>query len=275
MPGDFCSLALFLHIEPAIMICNGTCGISSYTYKKLSEEVHTIDIMYTFCYDGGPKGDDEYEMYSRSPNRKKHIPYIFKVLIIDNPERIGDILGGNMDIGVKRIGRELKYEGRIVDFYADTVELPDGRTAVWDYIEHRKGAAAVVAVRPDGKLLMVRQYRNAIGRVSLEIPAGARDTKEEPYEVCAARELEEETGYRCDKLEFLISIHSTVAFCNERIDIYVARDLVPAGQHLDFDEFVEVEACSLEELCRGIYEGKIQDAKTIAAIMAYKNKYQL
>lgn len=180
-----------------------------------------------------------------------------------------------MDITVKRIKRELKYEGRIVDFYADTMELPDGRTAVWDYIEHRKGAAAVVAVQPDGKLLMVRQYRNAIGRISLEIPAGARDHKEEPYEVCAARELEEETGYHCENLEFLISIHSTVAFCNERIDIYVARDLVPAKQHLDSDEFVEVKAYSLEELCQWIYEGKIQDAKTIAAIMAYKNKYQL
>lgn len=178
-----------------------------------------------------------------------------------------------MDITVKRIGRELKYQGRIVDFYADTMELPDGRTAVWDYIEHRKGAAAVVAVLPDGRLLMVRQYRNAIERVSLEIPAGARDSREEPYEVCAARELEEETGYRCEKLEFLISIHSTVAFCNERIDIYVARDLIPSRQHLDFDEFVEIEAFSLEELCQRIYEGRIQDAKTIAAIMAYKDKY--
>ncbi|MCI9149233.1 MAG: NUDIX hydrolase [Lachnospiraceae bacterium] len=179
-----------------------------------------------------------------------------------------------MDITVKRIGRELKYQGRIVDFYADIMELPDGRTTVWDYIEHRKCAAAVVPVLPDGRLLLVRQYRNAVERTTLEIPAGARDSLEEPYEVCAARELEEETGYRCEKLEFLISTHSAVAYCNERVDIFVARDLVPASRHLDPDEFVDVEAYTLEELCAQIYEGKLQDAKTVAAIMAYNNKYQ-
>ncbi len=172
---------------------------------------------------------------------------------------------------IKRIKRELKYKGAIVDFYADTMQLPDGKTAVWDYIEHRKGAAAALAVLPDGKLLMVKQYRNALERYTLEIPAGARDSKEEPYEVCAARELEEETGYRCGSLEHLISIRTTVAFCNERIEVFVARDLEPTRQHLDPDEYVELEAHSLEELCQWIYQGKIQDSKTVAAIMAYKN----
>lgn len=174
---------------------------------------------------------------------------------------------------VERTKRELKYQGAIVDFYTDHVKLPNGNTAKWDYIEHRKGAAAVVAVLPDGKLLLVKQYRNALNRFTLEIPAGARDSKEEPHIKCAARELEEETGYRCENLEFLISICTTVAFCNEEIEIYVARDLIPSKQHLDPDEFVEIEAHSVEELCRWIYEGKIQDSKTVAAILAYKNKY--
>lgn len=174
---------------------------------------------------------------------------------------------------VERVKRELKYQGAIVDFYTDHVKLPNGNTAQWDYIEHRKGAAAVVAVMPDGKLLLVKQYRNALDRFTLEIPAGARDSKEEPYIKCAARELEEETGYRCENLEFLISVRTTVAFCNEEIEIYVARDLIPSKQHLDPDEFVEIETHSVEELCQWIYEGKIQDSKTIAAIMAYKNKY--
>lgn len=173
---------------------------------------------------------------------------------------------------VKRVKRELKYQGAIVDFYTDHVKLPNGNTAQWDYIEHRKGAAAVVAVLPDGKLLLVKQYRNALDRFTLEIPAGARDSKEEPHIKCAARELEEETGYRCENLEFLISIRTTVAFCNEEIEVYVARDLIPSKQHLDPDEFVEVEAHSVEELCQWIYEGKIQDSKTVAAILAYKNK---
>ncbi len=174
---------------------------------------------------------------------------------------------------IKRIKRELKYQGTIVDMYTDTVELPDGKQAQWDYIEHRKGAAAVVAVLPDGRLLMVRQYRNALNRDTLEIPAGARNSREEPHIQCAARELEEETGYRCENLEYLISIKTTVAFCNEAIEVFVARDLIPSRQHLDPDEYVELEAHPLEELVQWIYEGKIQDSKTVAAILAYKNKY--
>lgn len=179
-----------------------------------------------------------------------------------------------MEQMVKRIGRKLKYQGTIVDFYTDYMQMPGGHVAEWDYIEHRKGAAAVVAVLPDGRLLMVKQYRNALERFTLEIPAGARDSKEEPTSVCAARELEEETGYRCENLEFLISIKTTVAFCNENIDIYVARELIPSQQHLDPDEYVELEAHTLEELCDWIYQGKIQDSKTVAAILAYKNKYE-
>ena len=89
----------------------------------------------------------------------------------------------------------------------------------------------------------------------------------------AARELEEETGFCCDSLEFLISIYTTVAFCNERIEIYLARDLKPGKQHLDEDEFINVEAYDVEELCQMIYEGKIEDSKTISAIMTYKSKY--
>ena len=105
---------------------------------------------------------------------------------------------------LKRIKRVLEHEGAILDIYSDYMELPDGKVEKWDYVEHRKGAAAVVPVLPDGRILMVRQYRNALERFTLEIPAGARDTKTEPTIECAARELEEETGYRCDRLEFLL-----------------------------------------------------------------------
>lgn len=176
---------------------------------------------------------------------------------------------------VKRIQRELVYQGSILDIYSDSMELPDGKVEKWDYVEHRKGAAAVVAVRQDGKLLMVRQYRNALDRFTLEIPAGARDSRTEPTIECAARELEEETGYRCDNLEFLLSLKTTVAFCNELVDVYVARNLIPSAQHLDEAEFIDLEAYTLEELCDLIYQGVIQDGKTVAAIMAYKNKYHL
>ena len=89
----------------------------------------------------------------------------------------------------------------------------------------------------------------------------------------AMRELEEETGYSSEKLELLITIRTTVAFCNEKIDIYVAKDLKISSQHLDEDEFIQVEVCELKDLEEMIYSGKIEDSKTISAILAYKNKY--
>ena len=172
----------------------------------------------------------------------------------------------------KRLNRELVYHGAIVDFYKDTVQVPNGNVVEWDYIGH-KGAAAVVPVREDGKLLMVRQYRNALDRYTLEIPAGGLNGSDEPTRDAAARELEEETGYRSDELEWLITIRTTVGFCNEKIDIYMAKNLIRTEQHLDEDEFIHVEAYSIEELTQMIMEGKIEDSKTIAAIMCYKDKY--
>lgn len=175
----------------------------------------------------------------------------------------------------KRIKRELIVKGAIIDYYQDTMQIPNGNVAKWDLIDH-KGAAAVVAVREDGKLLMVRQYRNALERETIEIPAGGREGREEPTDIAAMRELEEETGYVCDKVELLTSIYTTVAFCNEKIDIYLAQNLCTRGkQHLDEDEFINVEAYSVEELKQMILEGKIQDAKTICGVLAYAAKYGL
>ena len=92
---------------------------------------------------------------------------------------------------------------------------------------------------------------------------------DEPTETAAVRELEEETGYIAGKVQFLLSIYTTVAFCNEKIDIYLARDLKRReSQHLDEDEFIDVE---LEELVQMIYDGKIEDSKTVSAIMTYKS----
>ncbi len=173
---------------------------------------------------------------------------------------------------VERISREVKYKGHILDVYADTVKVSNGNIAEWDFIGH-KGAAAVVPVLPDGRILMVRQYRNALDRFTLEIPAGGRETIDEPMIECALRELEEETGYRSDNLNFLISVYTTVAFCNERIDVFVADSLVKTEQHLDEDESIDLVPCTVEWLCEKIYKGEIQDGKTVSSILAYKNKY--
>ena len=154
--------------------------------------------------------------------------------------------------------------------YADTIYTPDGNTAKWDYIEH-SGAAAVVPVLEDGRILLVRQYRNALDRETLEIPAGGINKGEESI-TAATRELEEETGYKSDNLEHLISIVTAVAFCDEVVEIYVAKNLTKTQQHLDPDEYIEIEAYTTDELSEMIYSGKIQDSKTIAAIMSYINK---
>lgn len=173
---------------------------------------------------------------------------------------------------VKRVGRELVYQGTILEVYKDHMEFSNGNTAKWDFIRH-DGAAAVVPVMEDGRILMVSQYRNALERMTLEIPAGKLDQPGEPGIECARRELEEETGYRSEELERLLSLRTTVAFCNEKIEIFVARNLIPSCQHLDEDEFVDVKAYTLEELKEMIFSGKIEDSKTIAAILAYESRY--
>ena len=172
---------------------------------------------------------------------------------------------------VERLKRELKYQGTILKIYEDTV-IANGHEAHWDFIHH-DGAAAVLPVTDDGKILKVRQYRNALDRETLEIPAGKLDDPKEPKIQCAYRELEEETGYRSEHLEYLMSLNTTVAFCDEAIDIFVARDLIPSHQHLDEDEVIEVEAWELKDLLQLIYEGKMTDGKTVAAISTYAVKY--
>lgn len=172
---------------------------------------------------------------------------------------------------VIRLNRELKYQGTILKIYEDTV-LANGHEAHWDFIHH-DGAAAVLPVTAEGKILMVRQYRNALDRETLEIPAGKLDEPDEPKIECAYRELEEETGFRCPKLEYLMSVNTTVAFCNEAIDIFVARNLIPSEQHLDEDEVIDVEEWELEDLLQMIYDGKLTDGKTVSALCAYAVKY--
>ena len=156
-----------------------------------------------------------------------------------------------MEKEIKRVKRERVYQGTIVDVYKDYMEFSNGNHEVWDYIHH-KGAAAVIPVMDDGRLLMVRQYRNALDRFTLELPAGGLDQADEPGRDCSARELEEETGYRSDDL---------------------ARNLIRTHQHLDENEFVNIEAHTVEELKQMIFEGKIEDSKTVAAILAYDAKY--
>lgn len=181
--------------------------------------------------------------------------------------------GIRMEYKLKRVGRELVMPGKVIDFYRDTMELPDGRIEKWDYIDHKRGGACIVPVLPDGRILMIHQYRPAIDRETLELPAGARDSVQEDTAVTAARELEEETGYRSDKITLLLKLKSAVAYCSEFTDVYLAEDLIPiGGQHLDEAEEIRIEAFDLDTLLGKIYSGQIQDAKTAAGILAYSTR---
>ncbi len=173
---------------------------------------------------------------------------------------------------IKRIDRQLKYSGTMLKMYADTISVPNGNVVTWDFIGHN-GAAAVLPVTADGRIVMVRQFRNALDRETLEIPAGGLTSPEESTYHAAVRELEEETGYKSENVELLVSVATAVAFCDENIDIYIARDLVASKQNLDEDEYIDVEIYSVEELTSMIYSGKIRDSKTVAAIMTYKDRY--
>ena len=171
----------------------------------------------------------------------------------------------------KRINREIMYDGVKLNFCRDTLITPDGKQIYFDHIEH-PGAAAVLPVLDDGRIVMVTQYRNAVERFTLEIPAGGREPGEDLFEV-AKRELEEETGFKSDNLEYLMSVNTEIAFCDEVIEVYVAKDLESSHQNLDPDEFVEVSFWDINDLIAKIYAGEIKDSKTAAALLAYKNKY--
>ncbi len=173
----------------------------------------------------------------------------------------------------KRIKRELSHKGNIIDFYSDTIEINQGNQVVFDFINH-KGALAMIPVDREGKILMVRQYRNAIDSYTLEISAGGLNPGEDNLS-CAIRECEEETGYRPNNPQHLIDVHTTVAFSNELIKVFYSNDLTPSKQNLDENEFVSIERYSLEELISMIYAGKITDAKTIAGLLAYNTKMNL
>ncbi len=164
------------------------------------------------------------------------------------------------------------YEGKILGLsvYDGTIE---GRKVRREMIEHR-GAAAMLAFDEDKKVILVKQHRFPHGYV-LEIPAGTLDKGEVPLK-CAFRELEEETGYRAKKMTPLISFYPSIGYNSEIIHCYVASGLKKiADLKLDADEILSVEKMELKKLITMIKAGKIQDAKTICAVMTYAAKKKI
>lgn len=168
------------------------------------------------------------------------------------------------------ITSEKVYDGALLRVRKDMVRLPDGNCSVREYICH-PGAVALVPWLPDGKLLLIRQFRYPLKRVFIELPAGKIDPGERP-EQTGLRELEEETGYRAGRLEYLSSIHPCIGYSDEVIHLYEAFDLYHSQRCPDEHEFMEVFSLSLAETLRLIEKGEITDVKTLAGIYAAHRK---
>lgn len=178
-----------------------------------------------------------------------------------------------MEFEEKTIRRQEIFKGHIFDVVLDDVELPNGLGEAKRELVFHKGAVCVLAVTPEDKIILVKQYRKAIERLSIEIPAGKLEIGEAGNEVAAAlRELEEETGYTASGLELLYDFYSAIGFCNERLYLYLAKDLIKVKnpRDKDADETIELLHWSLEEAKAAIASGDICDAKTIMALQYFE-----
>lgn len=170
----------------------------------------------------------------------------------------------------KRVNHKLQYHCSFLDLYEDDVELPNGKVTKRVYVEHL-GAAAILPITKDGHIVLTKQYRYPIGQVSLEVPAGKKDQKNEDGASCAIRELEEETSLVSENIVFVQTIFSCVGYSNEAIDLFVAFDCVVKDDAVgaDEDEFIEAVTLSVEE-CRDLLDrGKIRDVKTAVLLQHY------
>lgn len=166
----------------------------------------------------------------------------------------------------KTIHSEEIFTGKVISLHLQDVELPNGKKSTREIIKH-PGAVAILAITDDNKIVMVEQFRKALERTIVEIPAGKLEKGEVPA-LCARRELEEETGYVCESLELLTSFYTSPGFADEIVHIFVAKGLSKKenSASLDEDEFVNLEEITLKESLQYVKEQKICDAKTIFAV---------
>lgn len=164
----------------------------------------------------------------------------------------------------KTISSEVVYKGKVFDVRKHIVKTPSGQS-VRDIVEH-SGGSIMVAITDEGKILMERQYRKALERAILELPAGKADPDEVP-EMTAARELSEETGYTASEVKHLVSYYPTCGYSNELLHIFICRGLTPGEKHWDTDECIELSAYDPDEIINMIMAGEICDSKTIIGIL--------
>ncbi|HET6363223.1 MAG TPA: NUDIX hydrolase [Gemmatimonadota bacterium] len=178
-----------------------------------------------------------------------------------------------MKVDWERIGRELVFEGRVIEVFRDMVRTRrDGaeREAVYDLVHH-PGAAAVVPLHADGTVSLLHQFRYALGREIWEIPAGTIE-EGEPFLECASRELEEETGYRAAHWTELATFHPSPGFCDEELRVFLAEDLSEGSGVPEPDEHLETARIPLTEALDWIEAGRIVDAKSIIGLLRARER---
>jgi len=157
------------------------------------------------------------------------------------------------------------FNGAVFDVERDRLLEENGVEIVRDVVRHPGGAGAL-PLFDDGRVALVRQYRHPARRELLEIPAGKIESGETP-EICAAREIEQEIGFRAGRMEKLAQFYSTPGFCEERLYVYLATDLTPCSRNLDHDELIEIVFLSFPEATKMAERGEIEDSKTIIALL--------
>ncbi len=170
------------------------------------------------------------------------------------------------DLEEKTISSEEIYKGALLHIFKDEVELPNGDKTAREHFIHG-GAAAIVALTDDENIIMEKQFRYPFHRVITEIPAGKLDSPQEDRLKAAKREFLEETGYTAKNWVCLGDFYPSVAYTNEVITCYLATNLEKGDQKLDEDEFLNVFEMPFKEAVKEVLEGKINDGKTIAAIL--------
>lgn len=178
-------------------------------------------------------------------------------------------MSDNLELAERKLSREDIFHGRIVTVHVDTVSLPNGGTSTREVVDH-PGGVAVLPLDGENNVLAVRQYRYPFGRTLLEIPAGKLDHPgEDPYEA-GLRELKEETGAVPGVYKSLGRILPSPGCYGETLHLYLAQDLKMEEQHLDPDEFLNVERIPFGEMVRRCLDGEIEDAKTVASVLKAK-----
>lgn len=169
-----------------------------------------------------------------------------------------------MKLFEKTLSEDYKFKGKVINLKVQQVELPNGKVGTRELVEH-PGAVAIVAYLDANTIILVEQFRKAIDEIILEIPAGKIERGED-IKFCGIRELEEETGYKANKFEYLGKIVTAPGFTDEYIYLYKATELIKGEVNRDEDEFMNVKAYNIDEIKKMVKEGKIIDGKTIAAL---------